>query len=230
MGLGDKAAAFALSERAIAANPSEKDAIDGPIPIEVLARVAAQMGEPDRAAAALQKLLSMPCYGALGEAAPITPALLRLDPMFDPLRNASAFPKTRIERAESGEQITRDGGTQKSLLKGDFSQLALHFSASPGGGESLQRADHKSGLNLKTFGLRVISQTPEADVQHRRVGGRIRDGPIEMFLPRVTLTCNPRKCRAAIERQANLRLTPRQVHVHVRKYRLPFNPDNLSRH
>jgi tetratricopeptide (TPR) repeat protein len=52
MGLGDKAAAFALSERAIAANPSEKDGIDGPIPIEVLARVAAQMGEPDRAAAA----------------------------------------------------------------------------------------------------------------------------------------------------------------------------------
>ena len=32
MGLGDKAAALALAERAIAANPIEKDAISGPIP------------------------------------------------------------------------------------------------------------------------------------------------------------------------------------------------------
>ena len=60
MGLGDKAAAFALSERAMAVVPIEKDAIDGPVPIEILARVAAQMGEPDRAIAALQKLLSIP--------------------------------------------------------------------------------------------------------------------------------------------------------------------------
>src|SRR5207253_4220813 len=57
MGLGDKAAALALSEQAIAANPIEKDALTGPIPIEIFARVAAQMGEPDRAITALQKLL-----------------------------------------------------------------------------------------------------------------------------------------------------------------------------
>ena len=65
MGLGDKAAAFAFVEKAIAANPIEKDALSGPIPIEILARVAAQMGEPDRAIAALQKLLSIPYGGAL---------------------------------------------------------------------------------------------------------------------------------------------------------------------
>ena len=44
----------------MAAIPIEKDAVDGPIPIEILARVAARMGEPDRAIAALQKLLSIP--------------------------------------------------------------------------------------------------------------------------------------------------------------------------
>ena len=65
MGLGDKAAALALSERAIAANPIGKDALTGPVPIEVLARVAARMGEPDRAIAALQKLLSIPSSGGL---------------------------------------------------------------------------------------------------------------------------------------------------------------------
>jgi len=92
MGLGDKRAALALSEQAMAANPIEKNALDGPIPIEILARVAARVGEPDRAITALQKLLSIPYNGALA-AAPLTPALLRLDPMFDPLRNDPRFQK-----------------------------------------------------------------------------------------------------------------------------------------
>jgi TolB-like protein len=91
MGLGDKAAAFELIERAKAVIPMEKDAVAGPIPIEILARVSARMGEPDRAIAALQKLLSIPYDGALAQNVPLTPALLRNDPMFDPLRNDARF-------------------------------------------------------------------------------------------------------------------------------------------
>src|SRR5260370_36463109 len=93
MGLGEKAAAFKLIERAMAVIPIEKDAVAGPIPIEILARVSARMGEPERAMAALEKLLSIPYDGALAQNVPLTPALLRLDPMFDPLRTDPRFQK-----------------------------------------------------------------------------------------------------------------------------------------
>ncbi len=98
MSLGDKAAALAMSERTIAANPVEKDAVTGSYPIEILARVAARMGEPDRAIAALQKVLSTPYSGSLSFGVPLTPVLLRLDPMFDPVRNDPRFLKLCQEK------------------------------------------------------------------------------------------------------------------------------------
>jgi hypothetical protein len=50
------------------------------------------MGEPDRAIPALQKVLSIPYAGLAGNV-PLTPALLRLDPMFDLIRDDPRFQK-----------------------------------------------------------------------------------------------------------------------------------------
>src|SRR6266478_531554 len=93
MGLGDNAAALTLAERAIAMFPIDKDALSGPRPLDILARVAARIGDPDRSISTLTKLLSIPYEAPLAANPPLTPALLRLDPMFDSLRNNPRFQK-----------------------------------------------------------------------------------------------------------------------------------------
>jgi TolB-like protein/Flp pilus assembly protein TadD len=93
MGLGDKANAFRFAESGIAANPVEKDAANSPQSIDILARVAARFGEPDRAIDTLEKILSRPGNGGMATGMPLTPALLRLDPMFDSLRGYPRFEK-----------------------------------------------------------------------------------------------------------------------------------------
>src|SRR2546423_1759780 len=91
MKLGENALAMTLADRGLSVNPIEKDAVIGPWSLEVLARVTAATGDHDRSIAALKKLLSIPYEGPLATHLPLTPALLKLDPMFDPLRNDPRF-------------------------------------------------------------------------------------------------------------------------------------------
>src|SRR2546430_6565741 len=91
MKLGENTLAMTLADRGLSANPIEKDAATGPWSLEVFARVTAATGDHDRSIATLKKILSIPYEGPLATHLPLTPALLKLDPMFDPLRADPRF-------------------------------------------------------------------------------------------------------------------------------------------
>jgi TolB-like protein/class 3 adenylate cyclase len=90
--LGEKETALRQAENAVALLPASQDAVIGPALEEDLARVEAEVGENDRATARLQKLLKTP-YSSVSHTGPITPALLRLHPSWDPLRGDPRFEK-----------------------------------------------------------------------------------------------------------------------------------------
>jgi TolB-like protein/Tfp pilus assembly protein PilF len=90
--LGEKDAAIKEAERAITLLPSAKDAVDGPSFEEQLAFVEARVGDKNRAISTLQHLLEIPYSDC------VTPALLRLDPKWDPLRGDPRFEKLCEEK------------------------------------------------------------------------------------------------------------------------------------
>ena len=93
-GLGDKELALQAARAAVAAY--ENDALEKPGAETVLAQIQARFGEIDAAIAALPRLLKVPA------SVPLTPALLRLDPMWDPIRNDPEFQELLAGKEQIG--------------------------------------------------------------------------------------------------------------------------------
>jgi TolB-like protein/predicted Zn-dependent protease len=96
--LDEKDSALNEAQRAITLLPSNKDRLSGPAFEENLALVEMIIGENSRAIATLTRLLQTPYGGWLYSPTPITPALLRLDPIWDPLRADPVFQKLCEEK------------------------------------------------------------------------------------------------------------------------------------
>jgi TolB-like protein/Tfp pilus assembly protein PilF len=96
--LDEKDAALNEAQRAMTLSPSNQDALSGPAFEENLALVEMIVGQNDRAIARLTRLLQTPYGGWLYSPAPVTPALLRLDPIWDALRADPAFQRLCREK------------------------------------------------------------------------------------------------------------------------------------
>jgi TolB-like protein/Tfp pilus assembly protein PilF/predicted Ser/Thr protein kinase len=92
--MGEKDLAITAAKRAVMLMPRAKNAWFAPQYEETLATVLAMVGENSRAISILGPLLQIPYL------APITPALLRLDPAWDPLRGDPAFQKLCEEKID----------------------------------------------------------------------------------------------------------------------------------
>jgi hypothetical protein len=91
--LGEKDSALKEVERAIMLLPSTKDRLSGPTYEEVEALIQTMFGENSRAISTLARLLQTPYTSWLYSPTAVTPALLRLDPLWDPLRSDPRFQK-----------------------------------------------------------------------------------------------------------------------------------------
>ncbi len=88
-GLGEAPSAIAEGQKGMAINPTSKDPMDGPDLEADMAQIYALLGDADHAIPILNRLLQIPGLNVpLGT---ITPALLRLDPVWDQIRDDPRF-------------------------------------------------------------------------------------------------------------------------------------------
>jgi len=95
-GLGEAPSAIAEGQKAMAIYPTSKDPMTGSDLEADMAQIYALLGDADHAIPILNRLLQIPCENVtLGT---ITPALLRLDPVWDQIRSDPRFQELVAEK------------------------------------------------------------------------------------------------------------------------------------
>ncbi len=178
-GLGEAASAIAEGQKAIAI--TSKDAERGADEEALMANIYALLGDADHAIPILKRLLQAPYGGGWF----LTPATLRLDPIWDPIRNDPRFQELATENAPLPEKsiavlpfqnLSKDeenaffaGGVQDEIL----TNLARVADLKVISRTSVMKYKSDLERNLpdiaKTLG---VSHVVEGSVQ--RAGGRVR--------------------------------------------------------
>ena len=90
-GLGDATRAVAEGQKGMTLQPTSEDPFEGPEREEQMAEIYALLGNADEAIPILKKWIQVPSGTS------ITPALLRIDPIWDPIRSDPRFQKLVAE-------------------------------------------------------------------------------------------------------------------------------------
>jgi tetratricopeptide (TPR) repeat protein len=91
-GLGDAPRAVSEGKEGMAMQPTSEDPFEGPLREEQMAQIYALLGNANEAIPILKRWIQV------SSSTSITPALLRIDPVWDPIRNDSRFQQLTTEK------------------------------------------------------------------------------------------------------------------------------------
>ncbi len=180
-GLGEAASAIAEGEKAMALLPSSKNPEFGPDMEDNMARIYAQLGDADHAIPMLKRLLR----ASHAAATFTTPATLRLDPIWDKIRNDPRFQELAVEQVPVSEKsiavlpfenLSKD--EQNAFFAAGVQDEILTDLAKVADLKVISRTSvmkYKSGLerNLRDIAKTLgVSHVVEGSVQ--RAAGRVR--------------------------------------------------------
>src|SRR5262249_43170567 len=161
--LGEKNSALNEIQRAMMLLPSAKDRVDGPTREEGLAVIQMIFGENSRAIPTLTRLLQTP-YNSWLYGAPVTPALLSLDPLWDALRSDPAFQKL----CEDKQPITPESMAQNAPTKSIAVLPFENLSRDPDNAYFAEGIQEEILTRLaKIADLKVISRTSTQQYQSK---------------------------------------------------------------
>jgi TolB-like protein/Tfp pilus assembly protein PilF len=185
--LGEKDSALKEAERAIMLLPSAKDRVYGPSFEEDLAVIQTMFGANSQAISILARLLQMPYYGGFYFETPVTPALLSLDPLWDPLRGDPRFGQIVASLPPKGNQsiarVAASSGNPTTSAPAEKSIAVLPFenASNDPNAEYLSEGISEALINSLTElqQLRVVARSTAfhykgKDIDPRRVGRELQ--------------------------------------------------------